>query len=84
MAVHCDHSAQRDLESFEEEIIHEFHMIAEEWSLHIRRLAEDVTKLNEKLDLMRLELTAEIGRAFRSIAQAFDNRDDGPEPLSGN
>jgi len=59
--------------NFEKEIIHELHIIAAEWSGHINLLAESVTHLNEKVDQMRLELKAEIGRVFRAIAEALNS-----------
>jgi len=84
MAVHRDRSAKQDLKNSEEEIIHEFHIIAEEWARHIKQLTEGVAKLSEKLDLMRLELKTGIGRAFEPIARTLNGRHEEPDRMTGN
>ena len=84
MPVHRDGLTKRDLKYFEEEIIHEFHIIAEDWMSQIKQLAEGVANLNEKANQMRLELKAEIERNFQPIAQVLSSLNERLGRVHGN
>jgi phage-related minor tail protein len=59
-----------DLESFKEEIIHQFHVVSEGVIDQVKLVAEGVTTANEKLERTRKELKEEIDNKTQPIAQA--------------
>jgi len=65
-----DGVTKQDLKSFEEEIVHQFHVISEGVIDQVKQVAEGVANVNEKLDRRFNELKAEIDNKTQPIAQA--------------
>jgi phage-related minor tail protein len=62
--------AKEDLESFQEEIVHQFHVISEGVIDQVKLVAEGVATVNEELERTRKELKEEIDNKTQPIAQA--------------
>jgi ABC-type transporter Mla subunit MlaD len=65
-----DGVTKQDLKSFEEKIVHQFHVISEGVIDQVKQVAEGVANVNEKLDRRFNELKAEIDNKTQPIAQA--------------
>jgi hypothetical protein len=70
MPVRKNSSKKGDAQSFKDEIIHEFHVISEGIITQVKKVAEGVANVNEKLDRTRQELKADIEEKTHPIAQA--------------
>jgi len=61
---------KKDLTSFKEEIVQQFHASIEGIRDEVRRLAEGVATVNEKLDNIHKELTTEIQETRQEVLAA--------------
>ena len=59
-----------DLKSFQEESVHQFHVVSESVIDQVKLVAEGVATVNEKLERMCKELKEEIDNKTQPIAQA--------------
>ena len=62
--------AKEDLKSFQEEIVHQFHVISEGVIDQVKQVAEGVGNVNEKLDRRFNELKAEIQETRQEVLAA--------------
>jgi hypothetical protein len=62
--------AKEDLKSFQEEIVHQFHVISEGVIDQVKQVAEGVANVNEKLDRRFNELKAEIQETRQEVLAA--------------
>ena len=60
-----------DLEKFQEEIIHEFHVVMGRIMDQVKLVADGVATVDEKLERIRKELKEEIDNKTRPIAKAL-------------
>jgi predicted DNA-binding protein YlxM (UPF0122 family) len=61
---------KQDLKSFEEEIVHQFHVVSEGVIDQVKQVAEGVANVNEKLDRRFNELKAEIQETRQEVLAA--------------
>jgi len=61
---------KEDLKSFQEEIVHQFHVISEGVIDQVKQVAEGVGNVNEKLDRRFNELKAEIQETRQEVLAA--------------
>jgi uncharacterized protein YceH (UPF0502 family) len=59
-----------DLKAFQEEIVHQFHVISEDVISQVKQVAEGVANVNEKLDRRFNELKTEIQETRQEILAA--------------
>jgi len=62
--------SKEELKSFEERIVHQFHVISEDVISQVKQVAEGVVNVNEKLERFREEVKSEIENKTQPIAQA--------------
>ena len=62
--------AKEDLKSFQEEIVHQFHVISQGVIDQVKQVAEGVANVNEKLDRRFNELKAEIQETRQEVLAA--------------
>jgi len=62
--------AKQDLKGFEEEILHQFHVISEGVIDQVKQVAEGVANVDEKLDRRFNELKAEIQETRQEVLAA--------------
>ena len=62
--------AKEDLNSFQEEIVHQFHVISQGVIDQVKQVAEGVANVNEKLDRRFNELKAEIQETRQEVLAA--------------
>jgi uncharacterized protein involved in exopolysaccharide biosynthesis len=62
--------SKEELKSFEERIVHQFHVISEDVISQVKQVAEGVINVNGKLERFREEVKFEIENKTQPIAQA--------------
>ncbi len=61
---------KEDLQGFQEEIVHQFHVISEDVISRVKQVAEGVANVNDKLDRRFGELKSEIQETRQEVLAA--------------